>query len=354
MTVPPEHASGSAPISDADAHPVEAGERGAARLAWARAAAGDPALQLQRASMDAGFRSYWRGQTGEGTIIVMDSPPALEDPRPWLKIRDLLEDAGVRVPAVLARDVEAGFLLLEDLGPANCLQVIDDGNADAMFDDAIGQLLRMQRMPCPGHLPDYDEGFLARELRLFEEWFLGRHLGVQLDCSDRERLELVYRRLIDNALAQPQVFVHRDFMPRNLMPVPGGLAVIDFQGALRGPIAYDPISLFRDAFLSWPEERIDGWLRRYHERASDAGLPVPPFERFRRDADWIGLQRHLKVLGIFARLHHRDGKPKYLADAPRFVAYIDTVVARYPDVFSPLAEVLERHVRPALQERAPA
>lgn len=347
-------AIGTLEMSRPDRDALTAEARATTRLAWARDATRDPALELIRASEDAGFRSYWRGHTAGGTVIVMDSPPALEDPRPWLHLRDVLETAGVRVPGVLARDTESGFLLLEDLGPATCLQVIDEGNADVLFDAAITQLLRMQRMPCPPGLPDYDDGFLARELHLFEEWFLGRHLGVTLDCGDMERLELVYRRLIDNALAQPRVFVHRDFMPRNLMPVADGLAVIDFQGALRGPLAYDVVSLFRDAFLSWPEERVERWLRHYHERASHAGLPVPPFERFRRDADWIGLQRHLKVLGVFARLHHRDGKPKYLVDAPRFVAYIDAVIARYPEAFEPLAEVLDRHVRPALREPARA
>ena len=169
-----------------------------------------------------------------------------------------------------------------------------------------------------------------------------------------ESLELVYRRLIDAALAQPQVLVHRDFMPRNLMPVHGrpadeGPAVLDFQDAVRGPIAYDPLSLFKDAFLSWPNERVDAWLDRYHSHAFTAGLPIPPLQRFRRDADWIGVQRHLKVLGIFARLQHRDGKPKYLADAPRFFAYLDEVLPRYPEL-APLSELLDRLVRPVLLE----
>ena len=199
------------------------------------------------------------------------------------------------------------------------------------------------------HLVDAQEATArtARELRLFDEWFLGRHLGVTLDCEDLEAIDLVYRRLIDAALAQPQVLVHRDFMPRNLMPAADGPAVLDFQDAVRGPIAYDALSLFKDAFLSWPEARVDGWLDRYHARAAAAGLPVPPLARFRRDADWIGVQRHLKVMGIFARLHHRDGKPKYLADAPRFLAHLDGVLPKYPEL-APLAALLDRHVRPAL------
>ena len=307
--------------------------------------------------MDAGFRSYWRGHPAAGphaskSVIVMDSPPDTEAVLPWLEVRSLLKTGDVRVPDVLAEDVEHGFLLLEDLGRHTYLHAIDADNADAMFDAAIGQLLKLQAVATPEGFPAYDEALLARELRLFDEWFLGRHLGVTLDCDDLERLELVYRRLIDAALAQPQVLVHRDFMPRNLMPAAGpppsdGPAVLDFQDAVLGPIAYDPICLFKDAFLSWPQARIDSWLDRYHARAVAAGLPVPALPRFRRDADWIGVHRHLKVIGIFARLNHRDAKPKYLADAPRFLAYLDGVVPKYPEL-APLGELLDRHVRPAL------
>jgi aminoglycoside/choline kinase family phosphotransferase len=322
-------------------------DRETARLHWARAATGDAGLTLARASTDAGFRSYWRATTGAGSRIVMDSPPDKEDVRPWLRVRDVLEAGGVRVPQVLASDVEAGFLLLEDLGADTLLQVIDTENADAHFDAAIKQLLRLQAIDCPAELPRYDEALLARELRLFDEWYLGRHLGITLDRGEMESLELVYRRLIDAALAQPQVLVHRDFMPRNLMPVDDGPAVLDFQDAVCGPIAYDPLSLFKDAFLGWPAERVDGWLRRYHARAGEAGLPVPELPRFLRDADLIGMQRHLKVIGIFARLHHRDGKSKYLADVPRFFGYLDEVLPKYPE-FAPLAGIIDRHVRPGL------
>jgi aminoglycoside/choline kinase family phosphotransferase len=322
------------------------------RLDWAREALAAPGARLVRASVDAGFRSYWRSEAAGASRIVMDSPPDREDVRPWLRIRDLLEAGGVRVPRVLARDVERGFLLLEDLGTQTLLQAIDAGNADAMFDTAIGQLLKLQAITPPDDLPAYDEAMLARELHLFDEWFLGRHLGMTLDCGAMESLDLVYRRLIDAALAQPQVLVHRDFMPRNLMPVDGGpvdgmLAVLDFQDAVRGPVAYDPLSLFKDAFLSWPQSRIDGWLGHYHARAAAAGLPVPALQRFRRDADWIGIQRHLKVIGIFARLHHRDGKSKYLADVPRFFTYLDGVLPRYPEL-APLQQLIEARVKPAM------
>lgn len=349
------------PVSVSSEDSLAPDPRTAARTAWARAATGDPALEVERASMDAGFRSYWRGHPTAGphaseSVIVMDSPPDKEPVLPWLEIRTLLRTGDVRVPDVLAEDVEHGFLLLEDLGNHTYLHVIDGDNADALFDDAIGQLLKLQQVSVPEGFPAYDEALLARELRLFDEWFLGRHLGVTLDCGDLERLELVYRRLIDAALAQPQVLVHRDFMPRNLMPTgvtptgsapsADGPAVLDFQDAVLGPIAYDPICLFKDAFLSWPQARIDAWLDRYHARALAAGLPVPPLARFRRDADLIGVHRHLKVIGIFARLNHRDSKPKYLADASRFLAYLDGVVPKYPEL-APLGELLDRHVRPA-------
>ena len=350
-------------------------DRDAARLAWARAATGDARFELQRASTDAGFRSYWRGAvTGGGvghagaacngdspaSVIVMDSPPELEDVRPWLRMRELLDSGGVRVPRVLARDVDAGFLLLEDLGADTYLHVIGADNADALLDDAVTQLLKLQAIACPADLPAYDQAMLARELHLFDEWYLGRHLGLSLDANDLGIIDRAYRCLIDSALAQPQLLVHRDYMPRNLMPVAGvafggaaaeGPAVLDFQDAVRGPIAYDPISLFKDAFLSWPAARVDAWLDRYHARASAAGLPVPALQRFRRDADLMGLQRHLKVIGIFARLHHRDAKPKYLADVPRFFDYLDGVLPDYPELAA-LAEFIQQRVRPAQAERA--
>ncbi len=311
---------------------------------------GDPRAEPVRASVDAGFRSYWRAHSTDGTRIVMDSPPDKEDVGPWLRVRDLLESGGVRVPQVLAQDVEAGFLLLEDLGTDTYLHVIDDSSADALFDAALTQLLRLQAIEPPDDLPSYDEAMLARELRLFDEWFCARHLGISFDCADMDALDSAYRVLIDAALAQPQVLVHRDFMPRNLMPASDGPAVLDFQDAVRGPIAYDALSLFKDAFLSWPERLVDAWLDRYHARALEAGLPVPALPRFRRDADLIGLQRHLKVIGIFARLNHRDGKPKYLADVPRFFAYLDGVLPRYPEL-APLRRFIDGKVKPAMAKR---
>ncbi|MBF6022674.1 aminoglycoside phosphotransferase family protein [Lysobacter niastensis] len=338
MTVVPSSA-------EADAREIE-------RLVWARDATGDASLRLQRASVDAGFRSYWRANPRDGgSVIVMDSPPGLEDVRPWLRMRDLLEGGGVRVPHVLVQDVDKGFLLLEDLGGPTLAQTIDDASADAHFEAALVQLLRLQAIPPPPGIGEFGEALLQRDAGLFEEWFLRRHLGIALDCGDLERLELVQRRLMDNALSQPRVLTHRDFMPRNLMPVPDGPAVLDFQDCVLGPIAYDPISLFKDAFLSWPLARVDEWIGRYHARAIDAGLPVPPLEHFRRDADWLGIQRHLKILGIFSRLHYRDGKSKYLPDAPRFITYLDEVLPRYAEL-APLRELLDTRIRPAMERKA--
>ena len=327
---------------------VEDRERADARLAWARHASGDPALMLERASTDAGFRSYWRScGAAQASRIVMDSPPDKEDVVPWLQVRDLLQQHGVRVPRVLAQDTVTGFVLMEDLGGPTCLQVIDADNANALFDAAISQLLRIQSVPCADDLPAYDEAMLTRELALFEDWFLDRHLRIRLSPSEQRTLDHANRFLIEAALEQPQVFVHRDFMPRNLMPLDDGPAVLDFQDAVRGPIAYDPVSLFKDAFLSWPTARVDEWLTRYHARAAAAGLPVPALERFRRDADLIGVQRHLKVLGIFARLWHRDSKPRYLQDAPRFISYLEGVLPRYPELAG-LAGIIESRVKPAM------
>ena len=307
--------------------------RGAHRLEWARGALGDPYAQLERASMDAGFRSYWRSLGDGPGRIVMDSPPGLEDVRPWLSMRELLVGGDVRVPEVLAIDIEHGFLLLEDLGGPTLAHVISEDNADTWFDAALEQLLRLQAIAPPAGMGEFGEALLQRDAGLFDEWFLRRHLGLVLDCGESEGLELAQRRLMDNALGQARVLTHRDFMPRNLMPVTPGPAVLDFQDCVRGPIAYDAMSLFKDAFLSWPEERVRNWLQDYWQLALPLGIPVQrDFEEFLRASDLMGVQRHLKVIGIFARICHRDGKPRYLADVPRFFSYIEAVLARRPEL----------------------
>lgn len=320
--------------------------RAAARLSWVRSVIGDDALELAPASADAGARSYWRTTSADGSRIVMDSPPGLEDVRPWLALRELLSRGGVRVPQVLAEEIDSGFLLLEDLGGPTCLQIADKDNADALFEAALAQLLTLQRIAVAPNFPAYDRALLQRELDLFTEWYLGRHLGVVLDQDEQAQWGAICDTLVGSALAQPQVLVHRDFMLRNLMPDragSGGVVVLDFQDAVLGPVTYDIISLCRDAFHSWSPGRVDRWLSLYHAAALDAGIPVQPdILRFRRDADLVGVQRHLKILGIFARLNYRDRKPKYLADADRFLVYLRQVLPAHPQLAA-LSALLDRH-----------
>jgi hypothetical protein len=245
-------------------------------------------------------------------------------------VAGLLKEAGVHAPAVHAQDLEQGFLLLSDLGTKTYLHELTPQNAPRLFGDAIDALILWQRATRAAELPPYDEALLRREMNLFPEWYVSRHLKVELRNEQKLELEKIFAALVASALAQPKVYVHRDYMPRNLMlsePNPG---VLDFQDAVIGPIAYDVVSLFRDAFLSWDEGLVLDWTVRYWEKAKKAGLPVDAdFAEFWRAFEWMGLQRHLKVLGIFARINYRDGKPKYLADTPRFVEYARTVARRY-------------------------
>ncbi|MBW8452830.1 MAG: phosphotransferase [Pseudomonas sp.] len=300
-----------------------------ARCGWGEV----PTAELTAASSDASFRRYFRWQGGENSLIVMDAPPPQEDCRPFVKVAQMLDEAGVHVPQVLAADLQRGFLLLTDLGRQTYLDVIDAGNADQLFDDAIEALLKFQLQPVAQAMPAYDEALLRRELQLFPEWYVQRHLGHALSEAQQGAWERICRLLIDSALAQPRVLVHRDYMPRNLMisePNPG---VLDFQDAVLGPVSYDITSLFKDAFLSWPEPQVRAWLEVYWGRARAAGVALPEsFEEFLRASDLMGVQRHLKVIGIFARICHRDGKPRYLADVPRFFAYIEAVLARRPEL----------------------
>jgi N-acetylmuramate 1-kinase len=274
-------------------------------------------------------------------VIVMDAPPDKEDSRAFVAIAAMLRAAGVNAPEVLAHDLENGLLLLTDLGATTYLDALDAHNADRLFDDATEALIRWQQATRPGLLPPYDETLLRRELALFPDWYVARHLQRTLDARQAAVLHDMFDRIVAANLAQAAVFVHRDYMPRNLMistPNPG---VLDFQDAVVGPIAYDVASLFRDAFVSWDEERVIDWTVRYWDKARRAGLPVPAdFGAFWRDVEWMGLQRHLKVLGIFARINYRDGKPHYLADTPRFTAYVRHVVHRY-DELKPLARLFD-------------
>ncbi len=295
---------------------------------------------LTPASSDASFRRYFRWQGGARSLIVMDAPPPQEDCRPFVKVAGLLAAADVHVPRILAQDLRRGFLLLDDLGRQTYLEVLDEINADALMGDALQALLKFQRLPLDADLPHYDEALLRRELQLFPEWYLQRHLGIELSAVQQAAWQRSCALLIDSALAQPQVLVHRDFMPRNLMlstPNPG---VLDFQDAVYGPVTYDVTCLFKDAFLSWPEARVSAWLEGYWRQAQEVGIPVQAsLEAFLRASDLMGVQRHLKVIGIFARICHRDGKPKYLGDVPRFFAYIEAVLARRPEL-AELGELL--------------
>ena len=272
----------------------------------------------------------------------MDAPPEREDCRPFVRIAALMQAAGLNAPEVLAQDLERGFLLLTDLGTTTYLSALNDANADDLFRDAVDALLKLQLASRAGVLPAYDEALLRRELDLFPDWYVARHLGVELNDEQRRTLAEMTALIVANNLAQPAVFVHRDYMPRNLMiskPNPG---VLDFQDAVFGPITYDVASLFKDAFVSWEEARVLDWTVRYWEKARRAGLPVnADFGEFYRDFEWMGLQRHLKVLGIFARINYRDGKPGYLKDTPRFVHYVRAVCERYP-LLKPLARLLDQ------------
>lgn len=293
------------------------------------------------ASADASFRRYFRVEDGTRSWIVMDAPPERENLAPFIQVTGLMQTAGLNVPRILAEDRERGLLLLGDLGRRTYLQAIDESNADTLMSAAIDALIRWQRASQPGVLPLYDEALLQRELDLFPEWYVGRELGRELDAGQRGWLRESGRLLLDSALAQPRVWVHRDYMPRNLMLTEPNPGVLDFQDAVEGPITYDLASLMRDAFLSWPAGRIDAWMRLYWERARATGLPVgDSFPEFRRAVDWMGLQRHLKVIGIFARICHRDGKPHYLADVPRFIGYVREVGARYREM-TPLLRLFD-------------
>ena len=306
-------------------------------------------LSVAPASADASFRRYFRVTFDDGlTRIVMDAPPEHEDCRPFVHVAGLLHEAGVHAPEILAQDLEHGLLLLTDLGSITYLDALDASNADGLFRDALDAILKWQLASRPDALPPYDEALLRRELNLFPDWYVARHLGSPLTAPQQEALERIQVLLLQNILAQPKVFVHRDYMPRNLMVCEHNPGVLDFQDAVYGPVSYDVASLFRDAFISWEEERVLDWAVRYWEKARRAGLPVDAdFGAFYRDLEWMGLQRHLKVLGIFARINYRDGKPKYLADTPRFVNYVRQVAARYNQL-APLARLFDE-----LEKRTP-
>lgn len=299
---------------------------------------------LAPASADASFRRYFRATRSDGqTRIVMDAPPRHEDVRPWLKVQALFETAGLHVPAVEARDIDNGFLLLSDLGHRTYLSALTPENAIPLYRDALDALVKLQAASHPDVLPQYDHALLRREIDLFPEWYVGRHLGIVLDDRRQADLNAVFERIIAVNLGEARVFVHRDYHSRNLMVLdnanPG---IIDFQDAVYGPVSYDAVSLLKDAYIDWDEELALDWLARYWDRARKSGVPVPAdFATFHRDYEWMGVQRHLKVLGIFARLYHRDGKEGYLKDMPLVARYLRKAVERYDELL-PLRRLLDQ------------
>jgi aminoglycoside/choline kinase family phosphotransferase len=303
---------------------------------------------LRSASSDASFRRYFRIDADSGSFIVMDAPPPQEDVRPFVAVASLLAAAGLNAPRVVEQDAALGFLLLGDLGSQLYLQALNEAvargdlqTADRLMRDAIASLVQWQQRADPSGLPPYDDALLRRELALFPGWCVTRECGVTWSAEQQRDWQAACDALVASALAQPCVAVHRDYMPRNLMVAVPNPGILDFQDAVRGPITYDIASLLRDAFISWDEEQEIDWAVRYWQAARAASLPVPPdFGDFWRQLEWMGLQRHLKVLGIFCRLKHRDGKAKYTEDLPRFFAYAHKVATRYQGL-GPLARLIE-------------
>jgi aminoglycoside/choline kinase family phosphotransferase len=341
---PPSHrnASTESPVTWVDSERHAAFERWLSPLAAAR---GLDVATLRPASADASFRRYLRLEAANGaSLIVMDAPPPQEDVRPFVHVASLIEAAGLHGPVVLASDAERGFLLLTDLGSTlylDAMQAATPAQADALMRDAIRALVQWQLHVPASALPAYSAALLQRDLDLFPVWCVQREFGLSWTAAEQASWHRVSDALLASALAQPQVAVHRDWMPRNLMVADPNPAILDFQDAVCGPIAYDIASLLRDAFISWDEEREIDWAARYWQAARRATLPVADdFGEFWRQLEWIGLQRHLKVLGIFCRLKHRDGKAKYSADLPRFFAYATKVAARYREL-QPLLALLE-------------
>lgn len=311
--------------------------------AWLHSQFPDETFTLAPASADASFRRYFRASFADRALIVMDAPPQHEDCRPFLHIAKLFEDAGTHVPHVYAQDLEQGFLLLSDLGNTTYMQALaaDSSKARDLYGAATDALIRIQLASRADELPPYDEALLRRELNLFPEWYIAKHLNTTLTDAQNAKLEQVFARIVANNLAQPRVYVHRDYHSRNLMVTEPNPGILDFQDAVYGPITYDLASLFKDAYIRWEEAEIIDWLIRYWEKARKAGLPVhDDFSEFYRDYEWMGVQRHLKVLGIFARLSHRDGKDGYLKDMPLVMAYLRAACARYIDL-KPLLNLLD-------------
>ena len=320
---------------------------------WVQNILGVQSVDLQPASTDASFRRYFRLSTRDASLILMDARPDKEDCRPYVAVSDLLEHAGVHVPTIHARDLDSGFLLLEDLGQRCYLDELDAASAPALYDDALGTLLAMQlRVPADA-VPKYDTALVMQELSLFGDWFLHRHLGIDTNGNTGSVLSKSYRFLTDRFKEQTRVFVHRDYHSRNLMLTPErNPGVLDFQDAVAGPAAYDAISLLQDVYIEWPRDRVETWLLDYHRDALSQGVPIATdATQFLRDADLIGAQRHLKIAGIFCRLYYRDGKPDYLRDIPLTLRYLMAECKRQPELAALGNLLKELDVMTKLQEK---
>ena len=308
------------------------------------------------ASADASFRRYFRldvvpalrAKLGE-TLIAMDAPPERENVPAFIHVQGLLLEAGVTVPAIVAQDAPNGFLLLSDLGTTTYLHRLNVDNAPFMYSDAVDTLVKIQLSSEPGKLPEFDRAFIMREMNLFPEWYIGKHLGITMTDAQSATLNAVFDAIASNCLAQSQVFMHRDFHSRNLMFLEqGNPGVLDFQDAVFGPVTYDLGSLLRDAYVQWDEEVVLDWVVRYWQRAKQVGLPVnPDIDAFYRDFEFMALQRHLKILGIFCRLNYRDGKTHYMAGLPTVSDYVRKTANRYKDL-KPLVRLLD-----ALEDKQP-
>ena len=314
---------------------------------WLTNTLGLPAYEIAPASSDASFRRYFRISFGGETRIVMDAPPDKEDSHPFVAIGRQLFAIGLNVPEILAEDLEQGFLLLSDLGSQQYVSALNEGTVDRLYGDAMGALAVLQTCgPGSDALPPYDEALLRREMELFSDWYLGRHLGLELSGREQAVLGEVFDLLVQNAMAQPQVSVHRDYHSRNLMVSAHNPGILDFQDAVYGPVTYDLVSLLRDCYIAWPRQQVEQWVLGYHDIAIDHGiLRGAQEEQFLRWFDLMGVQRHLKASGIFARLNHRDGKPGYLNDIPRTLGYVAEVSGRYPEL-RPFLQLLEERVLP--------
>lgn len=310
---------------------------------WVTEVLGLTAPAIRPASTDASFRRYFRVQAGAESYIVMDAPPAQEDLGPYLRVAERFGALGLNVPKTLARDLGRGFLLISDLGERLYLDHLAEATVERLYGDALAALLVLQAgSPTdPGFLPAYDAALLRREMELFRDWYLIRHRGVRLTDAQQAAFETGMALLVQSALEQPRVWVHRDYHSRNLLwTAVNNPGIVDFQDAVSGPVTYDLVSLLRDCYIAWPRARVEDWALGYFDLALQSGVPVgEDEERFLKWFDWMGVQRHLKASGIFARLNHRDGKAGYLKDIPRTLGYALEVTGRYPEL-APLHEVL--------------